>query len=192
MGAKGPDAMRRRPRLRRALKWGGTVTCLLILAVVAVTHLWCITYCGAYDILRDKWGLDVLVYCGSVHVFCTYMTAPVPPNHQPSGGRALYVDRFSLRKVYGDRWQRRLVLWFYADGPRLIWNSYLYRVTVHVPLWPFFLLTFIPTAFLWHRDRRSPPGRCRRCGYDLTGNESGVCPECGVEVADERGGTKRA
>lgn len=25
-----------------------------------------------------------------------------------------------------------------------------------------------------------PDGHCRHCGYDLTGNESGVCPECGV------------
>lgn len=23
------------------------------------------------------------------------------------------------------------------------------------------------------------PGRCVKCGYDLTGNKSGLCPECG-------------
>ena len=28
-----------------------------------------------------------------------------------------------------------------------------------------------------------PPGHCQKCGYDLTGNVSGVCPECGTEVA---------
>jgi len=27
------------------------------------------------------------------------------------------------------------------------------------------------------------PGRCRSCGYDLTGNESGICSECGEEIA---------
>jgi len=27
-------------------------------------------------------------------------------------------------------------------------------------------------------------GRCRRCGYDLAGNMSGVCPECGTTVAE--------
>ncbi len=36
------------------------------------------------------------------------------------------------------------------------------------------------------RDRRRvPPGHCRRCGYDLTGNKSGVCPECGAAVLEE-------
>ncbi len=26
------------------------------------------------------------------------------------------------------------------------------------------------------------PGRCRNCGYNLTGNTSGVCPECGTAL----------
>ena len=37
------------------------------------------------------------------------------------------------------------------------------------------------TALLVRR-RRPRPGRCAECGYDLTGNESGVCPECGRKV----------
>jgi hypothetical protein len=28
--------------------------------------------------------------------------------------------------------------------------------------------------------RRFPQTCCRMCGYDLTGNISGICPECGV------------
>jgi hypothetical protein len=45
---------------------------------------------------------------------------------------------------------------------------------------------------LW-RDRhpRTPATtserHCEKCGYNLTGNVSGVCPECGTPVADERG-----
>src|SRR5262249_37714200 len=35
-------------------------------------------------------------------------------------------------------------------------------------------------AFIvWRLDRRPPPGHCN-CGYDLTGNVSGRCPECGM------------
>jgi len=31
-------------------------------------------------------------------------------------------------------------------------------------------------------NRRFPSGFCRTCRYDLTGNVSGVCPECGTKI----------
>jgi hypothetical protein len=40
----------------------------------------------------------------------------------------------------------------------------------------------------WVTWKRSEPadrqerGLCTRCGYDLTGNVSGVCPECGTAI----------
>ena len=33
----------------------------------------------------------------------------------------------------------------------------------------------------------SPSGHCVHCGYGLTGNVSGNCPECGQEVSDRPG-----
>ncbi len=30
--------------------------------------------------------------------------------------------------------------------------------------------------------RRPPPGHCQACGYDLIGNVSGTCPECGSSL----------
>ena len=42
-------------------------------------------------------------------------------------------------------------------------------------------------AFLYYRDLRNRFHRedkihCRSCAYDLTGNVSGVCPECGTKI----------
>ncbi len=38
----------------------------------------------------------------------------------------------------------------------------------------------VPTLLVWWFGRKRPlPGHCP-CGYDLTGNVSGTCPECGV------------
>ncbi len=39
---------------------------------------------------------------------------------------------------------------------------------------------FSSRAAAWHRA--AIPGRCVRCGYDLAGNVSGVCPECGDSI----------
>ena len=48
-----------------------------------------------------------------------------------------------------------------------------------LPLWLMFLTVLIPTIYFWWGDRRRiPPGCCKTCGYNLTGNVSGVCPEC--------------
>jgi hypothetical protein len=68
-----------------------------------------------------------------------------------------------------------------TDVPRGGW-------TVLLPLWIPFLFFALPTAFLFWRDHRPlPPHCCQRCGYDLTGNTSGTCPECGVRREDRQG-----
>ncbi len=36
------------------------------------------------------------------------------------------------------------------------------------------------------RKQTAPKGRCLDCGYDLTGNQSGVCPECGLAIGVPR------
>ena len=55
--------------------------------------------------------------------------------------------------------------------------------TLVVPLWIPLLLTVLATAvFSWWYRRLIPAGHCQRCGYDLTGNISGVCPECGKRI----------
>ncbi len=78
--------------------------------------------------------------------------------------------------------------WLVSPGCGLEWpsvNRYpeVTGLLVRVPLWMPLVLTAIPTAWLWHRDRPPPPpGHCQSCGYNLTGNVSGVCPECGERV----------
>jgi len=55
---------------------------------------------------------------------------------------------------------------------------------VVIPLWMLFLLFLAyPTlAFIRRPLRRWRKGLCVRCAYDLTGNVSGVCPECGTKI----------
>jgi hypothetical protein len=44
------------------------------------------------------------------------------------------------------------------------------------------VLSVVLTAARRRLSRERPIGLCRRCGYNLTGNLSGVCPECGTPV----------
>ena len=48
-----------------------------------------------------------------------------------------------------------------------------------LPLWIPAVILAVATVFWWRRDRRHPSGHCQHCGYNLTGNQSGICPECG-------------
>ncbi len=63
-------------------------------------------------------------------------------------------------------WPKRNALGFFLAA----WN---------LPLWiPW---TVLSLAVVCTRLRlRTPPGFCMRCQYDLTGNTTGICPECGT------------
>ena len=54
--------------------------------------------------------------------------------------------------------------------------------SLRLPLWIPFLAFGIPSYILWRRNRKPAPGHCRTCGYDLTGNISGKCSECGKAI----------
>jgi len=84
------------------------------------------------------------------------------------------------------------------------WQSFLRNFYLCIPLiqWIPFLLAFGPwrgrrwgdriadTIVIWGRHANKLPFdfrsiACARCGYDLTGNVSGTCPECGTRIPDE-------
>lgn len=59
---------------------------------------------------------------------------------------------------------------------------------IQSPLWFLSLVVLAPTAMLWIRNWRVAPGHCGKCGYDLTGNVSGRCPECGTAATTRPSG----
>ena len=67
----------------------------------------------------------------------------------------------------------------HLDGTRskgLIVSFPHWLLVILFAAYPMFALIRSPHR---RRKRRRKLGLCTACGYDLTGNESGVCPECG-------------
>jgi hypothetical protein len=75
-----------------------------------------------------------------------------------------------------------------AGGPietRPYWYA---QSSLAVPLWACVLASVAMCVLAYWMSRSKPPGRCAKCGYDLTGLSPGaggalVCPECGKAAA---------
>ncbi|MBN1512037.1 MAG: hypothetical protein JXB13_08480 [Phycisphaerae bacterium] len=161
--------MRRRSRTRRVLKWMGLVACLVTVLVFLSSLVWSVGFCRLADEGRESLSIGTLpgelaYVLGRYYVAC------------PQTDEGLHVAPASE------------FMWTSKDllaSPVVKWtvNSYgAQSVYVSVPLWFVSLVFAIPTAILWYLDRRPPKGHCQKCGYNLTGNVSGVCPECGHSI----------
>lgn len=72
-----------------------------------------------------------------------------------------------------------------AQGPSIVDDSWWQH------LWIIFIVVAPGTAglaaYLRWAERPFPPGHCQSCGYALTGNLSGICPECGTAINTTKG-----
>lgn len=102
-----------------------------------------------------------------------------------SGGTV--IRQSSTTMNWGSTWREHADALGLKIGSFRIYEPYVSRDVVlrgglTLPLWMpmvvFVSLTILASARLRHLHAV----RCVRCGYDLTGNESGVCPECGTTI----------
>ena len=73
-----------------------------------------------------------------------------------------------------NRWRFRYTRWSDGSGE------------VGVPLWAIGGVAAGVAVLAVVPRRRPKSWQCPTCGYDLTANVSGVCPECGRPVAEKR------
>jgi hypothetical protein len=154
------------------------LTALSMLLCVAVIVLWVRSYLRTDTVCFIRW--PHMLYCetsrGALAVAWDTRTAlsSEPVIHaaavkgwawEVTPGRDAYRG---IRRTFG-------FAWFYAATGNTV------ERVLHVPL----AVALVASACLpaaravvrWGKRRRT--GMCVRCGYDLTGNISGTCPECG-------------
>lgn len=150
------------------LKWVTTACCVASMAALGASYVYTAVYWSA------RW--HAIVSNGNLVVREHGLQTHIPY------GWSLYPRRIWVGK-FNPKYDRRL--WNFG----LVWrkSNTSWTVTV-VAVWPFVVLPICAAAVAWWRDRRRfPAGCCSACGYDLTGNVSGTCPECGQAVAEDRG-----
>ena len=167
--------MRSHRRVLGIAKWAGICLCALILIAWGVSVRWFVLWSGY------RWGR--LEY-GNIGVGW-YLASRAEYDQARANPAASYLQ-LSPDLLVG----RIPAVWRIAGGygfnlPKTI--EYTgppgpYARELFIPLWIPFLIIAAPTGFAIWRERQPPPGHCRRCGYDLTGNVSGICPECGTAV----------
>jgi hypothetical protein len=96
------------------------------------------------------------------------------------------VSPFGGTKDYVVFYWRKSILCSAITTPRIPGDSYIYKSSTGVSLWFLLLLSMLlPLAIFrgpYRRYRRLMSGHCQKCGYNLTGNTSGICPECGERI----------
>jgi hypothetical protein len=76
-----------------------------------------------------------------------------------------------------------LTIWMLGQ---VLWSALVLNSGLFLVVGPLLGCDFLITAHGIRRERRFLAEQggifCRRCNYNLTGNRSGVCPECGTLV----------
>ena len=140
---------RQRLRPRWILKWLGLLVCALL-----VTG-WIVSI--RYLIRHDSRSVEFILSSG-----CAQFTTPNPLT---CGGWAVHRKSFDEVRFWGETYKVTV-------GGRVLRSA-------TVPLWIPFLPVAVATVLLWRRKQFPKTAECSNCGYNLTGNVSGVCPECG-------------
>ncbi|MCZ6698406.1 MAG: hypothetical protein O7D94_05680, partial [Planctomycetota bacterium] len=68
-----------------------------------------------------------------------------------------------------------------TDYEHIVWGTLLLAIAVSS-------LAVLVSVWRDRADVWASEGRCRTCGYNLRGNESGVCPECSTPVPKHEAG----
>lgn len=164
-----------------------TVAVSLLLCVATIS-LWIrsfsIVYSAMHQVLRvngqqlEIHDYFIRAYGGNLYYLHNITQAPFSP--LPN------LDRNTAKLLIESQ---RGGTWFTGQAP---WPEAAFNYNPdrwRVPIAPLALF-FAALPAIWFRSRRrrrATPGVCRTCRYNLTGNASGVCPECGTAVSSQPG-----
>ena len=168
--------------MRRIGRWMvNALTALSLLLCVATCVLWVRSYWvgESWTSVAQNSVSSVGSAGGFVHLGY-FVMVPRPNVHytfSPPPQPGYHAKRYSPSVKTPTQWQ------FLGFGGTHVQSTDMTLTYLRFPDWAIVAIAAIgPLVWIIPR-RKIPPGRCRSCHYDLTGNVSGVCPECGTNIA---------
>ena len=166
------------------------LTLLSLLLCVAVVALWVRSY-FRYDILSIHPGnawLSCRVRLGEVNILFAWDRSKLISRRGFTTTRITERARWTHAALNGaNGWQRFGFGYGTQPFPPPSAGAGPVHTVFHVlliPCWALVagsvLFALLPAGRAWRRLRRSTPGLCARCGYDLRATP-GRCPECGEQ-----------
>ncbi len=129
-----------------------------------------------YQFARSKSDLNVHVPFVPWPMLCVFSDRFVPVEGTPGYGYTAGRGAISCQLGFGEMFPGDAV----EHTVVLAYRSWLFVLSVACAAYP--TIAFIRGPLRRWRWRRK--GLCLKCGYDLEGNVSGVCPECGAEIKE--------
>ncbi len=164
---RGEDLIRK-SHLRGLVKWGGLLTCLVLIVALpfSVRGIYCLQILS-----KDTWW-QIGIGRGALRLQWGLKQRTLIPPRTPQPTISLHEWSDPRKNVLVPRWKKFPETWMQMP-----------RTEVDIPIWLPLTAVASLTTFLMVRDRQRPrPGHCHKCGYNLKGNVSGVCPECGERI----------
>ena len=131
-----------------------------------------------YSSLHDPTGIVIPFLAGPPQIIPATFARDMHIN-----GRSLWIPGITL---WWGNLPPGLVTPIHADDPAgpfgffVLWADLASLIVLSLILPMIWIIALFVSRRLNHR--RTLLCRCRQCGYDLTGNASGVCPECGTPI----------
>lgn len=169
--------MGRSRRFFRGMTWAGGISCFLLL----IAWWWSTRNSAMY--IRDNWRINL--FSGQLSYEQNQLIAAITAIRSRSS---------PFQSSSGPTPNATTSIWSVVPVPSGLDSTYGFRGchiefgqwdnTVILPMWMSFSMAVLGTGFCaWMSRWRLRRGFCSECDYCLTGNTSGVCPECGSAVA---------
>ncbi|HPF41238.1 MAG TPA: hypothetical protein P5081_18075 [Phycisphaerae bacterium] len=170
---------------------------ILLAIILATLGLW--AYCAFYilgvstrqvTVIAGRDGVSGVFLSDSIGPFSFDIDSPRESRSADGGGIAFNTMSYADMPAFARSAPMPWVSWPEISISSMdIADRGGFVVKGRFPYW-LALTVLIPPWFLLHRSNRRyrrqlkwvTKGCCRSCGYDLSSNESGVCPECGAAV----------